>query len=366
MFYSTSTLQNISSINRGGKRMGDVRPLREGIKFGDKVITLKELLDKDIHKPEELLSPWLKKGQLWMVYSKAGIGKTFFALNVAFAVAGGGKYLSWKAEKAQKVLYCDGEMDEWDMQNRLNGILKASKRDKNGDLEKVLKNFFVYSAVGQDISKPFPDLSTIEGLDVLLKKAEGKDFVVIDNIITTMRSGDPNDVTFWTNMQDALVELRKRKTSVLLVHHSNKSGDQMGTSAKDVILDGKIKLEHPSDYSPNEGARWVLDYEKNRGLKGEDVTSVEAQLEEDFDGLPKWTYRMIDHSRHLELKRLAESGEYATAREISVVMEVTPMRISQIKTEAIKDGLFTSRNWKDWLKIAKETKELEDDEETEF
>jgi hypothetical protein len=42
------------------------------------------------------------------------------------------------------------------------------------------------------------------------------------------------------------------------------------------------------------------------------------------------------------------------------------MRISQIKTESIKDGLYTSRNWKDWLKTGKEIKELEDSEETEF
>ncbi len=38
-----------------------------------------------------------------MAFSETGMGKTFFALNVAYAVATGGAYLGWQQVQARQV-----------------------------------------------------------------------------------------------------------------------------------------------------------------------------------------------------------------------------------------------------------------------
>lgn len=335
---------------------------------GLEVWRLDEYLQRPLSEPAPLLAPWLREGHHWMVYSAAGCGKTFFALNVAFAVASGGKYLHWKAPAPRTVLYCDGEMAAWEMQARLSAIVGAARKSRNGITHQAGQNFFGFAAGCQPDGSVYPDLATAEGCNVLLDMAKGRDLVVVDNLLTTMPSGDPNEAGSWTAMQTALVEFRKRGTAVLLVHHSGKNGDQLGTSTKTVILNGVMRLQAPPDYDTADGLHWVLSFEKNRGLKGGDTTSVEAALKEDEDGLPLWEYTVVDRGAHRKLKRLLQSGEHGTLQEIAnqwdVEAPVTKQYVSKLKEEAVAAGLFTAKQCNDWLRVGKDAKRIEAEEAT--
>ena len=72
------------------------------------VLTLEELLNKEIPPRKNLLAPWLPSQGLCMIYSKRGLGKTWMALEIAYAVASGGRFLNWEAESPHGVLYIDG------------------------------------------------------------------------------------------------------------------------------------------------------------------------------------------------------------------------------------------------------------------
>src|ERR1700730_16225952 len=63
-----------------------------------------DLLARDFTPAEAILSPWLRRQTLAMVHAARGMGKTHFALGVAYAVASGGTFLGWKAEKPWRVL----------------------------------------------------------------------------------------------------------------------------------------------------------------------------------------------------------------------------------------------------------------------
>ncbi len=302
-----------------------------------------------------LLDPWLRAGDIWMVYSAAGIGKTFFALNVAYAIATGGKFLCWKAPRPRSVLYVDGEMADWEMQERLRGVHESALKSGNG-LPGATRNFTGWAATYQKPGSLFPDLATEAGLSVLLEKAIGKDLVVIDNLSTTMQSIDQNSASEWiSTMQTTLVELRKRGTAVLLVHHSNKGGDQSGTSAKDVILNGKIKLERPADH-PKAGAAFLVQWEKARSLREEDKMPIQAELVE-IDGLPAWDHKKFITSKLLELKRMAQSGDYATQKEMAEALGVDKSRVTQMKNEGVDAGLWTNPEWNRWMREAREQRE---------
>jgi RecA-family ATPase len=52
-----------------------------------------------------------------MIQARRGGSKTFLALAIGLAVAGGTCLLRWSAPKARRVLYVDGEMTLIDLQS---------------------------------------------------------------------------------------------------------------------------------------------------------------------------------------------------------------------------------------------------------
>ncbi|MDA3822755.1 MAG: AAA family ATPase [Bacteroidales bacterium] len=87
-----------------------------------KVVRIDEFLSTMFPPREMLLDPWLTAQGLCMVYAPRGVGKTHFSLGVAYAVASGGEFLIWQAEKPRGVLFIDGEMQAQSLQERLSRI----------------------------------------------------------------------------------------------------------------------------------------------------------------------------------------------------------------------------------------------------
>ena len=81
-------------------------------------ITLEDLLSRDIKPREFVIEPLIHERGLVMVYAWRGVGKTWFALGLAHAIAAGGKYLKWTASKPRRVLHVCGEMPAVDLKQR--------------------------------------------------------------------------------------------------------------------------------------------------------------------------------------------------------------------------------------------------------
>lgn len=262
-------------------------------------VTVREFLEKDIKPREMLLSPILPQQGLAMLYSWRGIGKTHVALNVAYAVASGGKFLKWDAPRPHRVIVLDGEMPARAMQERLASIVNSAEKEPPAGYLKIITPDF------QDINTPgIPSLTSREGQDAVEEHiADGCDLLVIDNIATLCRVSRDNDVDGWLPMQGWILDLRRRGMSVLLVHHSNKGGTQRGTSGREDVLDTSISLRRPADYHSSEGARFEIHLEKARGIFGEDANPFEAKLET-LDGRAVWTFSDIEDSREAAVKEL--------------------------------------------------------------
>ena len=68
-----------------------------------------------------------------------------------------------------------------------------------------------------------------------------------------------------------LLRNRHAGRAVILLHHAGKGGAQRGTSRREDVLDTVISLRRPSDYCPEEGARFELYFEKCRGFYGDEA-----------------------------------------------------------------------------------------------
>jgi len=264
-----------------------------------------QLLAYSFALQEPLLGPWLRKQTLAMVHAWRGVGKTHFALGVAYAVASGGGFLKWKADHPRKVLYIDGEMPGAHIKERLAAIVALP----DGRQQPPPGNFRIVTPDAQEFA--LPDLATTAGQDAYDTILDDAELVIIDNLSALSRTGPENEGESWLPIASWALGLRRRGVGVLFVHHEGKNGQQRGSSRREDLLDVVISLSRPSDYQEQEGARFTIKFKKARGLYGTDVDDIEAGLATDQTGSQQWTWKdgdAADDSRILELLQLGMSN----------------------------------------------------------
>ena len=156
------------------------------------------------------------------------------------------------------------------------------------------------------------------------------DVVVIDNLSTLCRTGVENEAESWLPVQGWLLGLRRRGMSVLVVHHAGKGGRQRGTSRREDVLDAVMALRRPSDYEPQEGARFEIHFEKSRGFTGDDAQAIEAQLVSNALGLAEWKAEPLEDKLATQVSELRDDGMTVRqiAKELSVSKSTVQRRLS--------------------------------------
>lgn len=287
-------------------------------------ISLTELLEKEIPPRENILEPWLPRSGLTMIYAQRGIGKTFVALEIMMAVAHGGQFLSFKANKAWKVVYIDGEMPAKTMQERLE-VIKARQPSCIAAMEPTI--------ITPDFQEgPMPNLSTNEGQIAIACFIQDADLVIVDNISTLCDSGsNENDADSWRAMQAWALGLRQKGKSVLFIHHAGKSGNQRGTSKREDTMDTVINLKRPTDYVPSMGATFELHFEKARGNIGDDVIPLRCELKDDG-----WHYRPLEESNYDKVVEFLKNDMQQC--DIAKELGLSPGYVSKLSKQAREKG----------------------------
>ena len=84
-----------------------------------------EFTTLDIPPRHHVLRPVLPEKGLVMLFAPRGVGKTYVALAMAYAIATAGRFLTWSAPTPRSVLYVDGEMPANEMQDRMRRLVAA-------------------------------------------------------------------------------------------------------------------------------------------------------------------------------------------------------------------------------------------------
>jgi putative DNA primase/helicase len=235
-----------------------------------KVLDGFQLLSAQFPPRRLMLSPWLPEKGLAMLYAPRGVGKTWIALGIAHAVAGGSEFLRWRAARPNRVVYIDGEMPAVALQERYAAVIAASGTDAPG------ANFRLLAADMQ--ADGLPDLADPEAQRFYDRYVADADFIIVDNLSTVARSLRENEADSFGPLQAWMVSQRSAGRSVLLIHHAGKGGGQRGTSRKEDTLDSVISLSRPPGYAANEGARFEVRFTKSRGFWGDDAEPFEARF----------------------------------------------------------------------------------------
>jgi putative DNA primase/helicase len=273
--------------------------------LGGPVTTLDvdEFLAREFQPRDMMFAPWLPTQGIAMIHAERGIGKTHVALGTAWAIHVGARFLRWTAPQPRRVLLLDGEMPAVALKERLARIAELSEYPAQRANLKI---------AAPDLTRDgLPDLSDPAAQRLYSKVVEDADLVIVDNISALCRMMKENDAGTWMPVQNWALQLRRAGKSVILIHHAGKSGRQRGTSRKEDVLDTIIGLRRPPDYSPDQGARFEVYYEKSRGFYGEDAKPFEAWLMGD-----RWAVGPIKAGENLDIiKSLKEQGR--SVREIA-------------------------------------------------
>lgn len=296
------------------------------------MVSLSGLLDAKFPPRRALLSPWLTTQSLSMIYAARGVGKTHVALGVAYALASGGEFLGWSAPEAVPVAYIDGEMPGADLCKRMRAIEEAAS-------VKAAPEFLRFMTPDLQPCGVMPNLYFRDGQDAVTEAAGDAKVIVIDNLSCLVRGGRENEGESWQPVAEWALRMRASGRSVLFIHHAGKGGGQRGSSRREDILDTVIALRKPSDYSPEQGARFEIHYEKARALCGEDVSPVEAALETGIDGAQMWTMRSAADGFDENLLEMMNLGLSQT--EAATELGVNKSTVSRALRRLEDEGRFT-------------------------
>jgi putative DNA primase/helicase len=265
-----------------------------------------------------------------MLAAPRGIGKTFFALSVAYAAASGGSFLGFDAPTPRRVLYIDGEMPASAMQERIASIIKGFGIE--------LPDPSYFRILASDLTQDgLPDLSSPEGQEEIDEHIGNAELIILDNLSTLVRSGKENEAESWSPIQNWILQHRRAGRSVLLIHHAVKNGIQRGTSKREDVLDTVIALKRPQDYASEQGARFEVNFEKSRGFHGEEAQSFEAQFEL-TEGRAHWSRKTIDDVEYMRVIDALNSG--LSIREAVEECGTSKSKVERYKKRGITEGKY--------------------------
>ena len=204
------------------------------------------------------LDPWITSQSISMVFGGAGTGKTWFAMSVLKCIAMGEDLGPWKSVEKAPVLYLDAEMTGTDVQER---IVQLGLDLAPPNMYHVYNDEYCTS-IGHPKANIMSKKWRAHIKKILLDL--GVRVWAIDNLSSLTPMGDENTKEDWNPINQWLLDLRYAGITSILLHHTNKAGDQRGTSARIDNINHSIKLVHPKGYQRSEGTKFDVDFQKAR------------------------------------------------------------------------------------------------------
>jgi len=305
-------------------------------KLKDSLLSGDQLADLKIIARESFLGSWLREGSLGFLCGLRGIGKTWFSLGIARAIAEGAAFGPWKAGKPQRVTYIDGEMPLESMQQR-DAALRAGSAPIH-----FLNHERFFEVTGKSLN--LANRETQEAITKMLLETKTR-VLFLDNLSCLFSAVKENDADEWEKILPWLLELRRRRVAVVMLHHSGRSGSHMrGTSRREDAAFWVVQLCEPSTGSDGNGLKFISQFSKNRDGTAEETQTFEWTFETCANGKIVVSHRRL--SALDELRQWLRDGVNSCA-DLADAMGISKPRISKLAAKAIKEG-WLRKNGRDY------------------
>lgn len=250
----------------------------------DFLLSIDELVNLDLPERESIIAPFLPAQSLSMVFAPRGLGKSWFCMQLALAVADGRKFFAWDVPAARRVLYIDGEMPQKTLVDRFRSLSHGLP----SILDVLSSERLWIDDRGLNLNRVEDQARVSELLEQMDTLGRQPELIIIDNLSSMTSGGDENSNSELDNLLQFLVRLRHKGFAILLVHHSGKGGDQRGASRREDLLDTSIKLNAVKNGEVLKGAKFEVEFVKVRGERP-NPDKLEAELITGEHGCLEWS-----------------------------------------------------------------------------
>lgn len=262
-----------------------------------------DLLSSEFEKREIIFGPWCLAGDYTLLWGPAGLGKTFLAHQIAYAVSTGSPFLKWEAPKMRPVLLVDNELMRRGLFDRLWLL--------DGSNEKSLKYDGLHIITSESCGGTFWNISDPEAQKKYNQIIEQKkiELIIIDNYFSCAEPilRHDTDLTIWHRIRPWFRHLKKKGVAVILIHHANKDGGQQsGTQLR--YNDADIVVQLKAALSEDKYAGSVFDFlfPKGRWFFGKDKEPIRVKYSEGENGKTKWEWKPLQQAiRDYATRKLA-------------------------------------------------------------
>ena len=180
-----------------------------------------------------IIENMIRENGLYCLLGEAKVGKSAFALQIANSVANGINFLNLKTNKTP-VLYLSTEMNPSETISRIK-FMNLKLKD----------NDFLYTFPDDNMTQ-ISILKVEKEISEFNEKYNGK--LVFIDMFNGINFGNYYDLNNYQDMsQNIFPQLRKLcnlyKVSIIIVHHLNRKGKSLGSTAIDTCIDGKLALK---------------------------------------------------------------------------------------------------------------------------
>lgn len=275
----------------------------------------------DLPERRLIMAPWWREQDMGMICAPRGVGKTYFTLTLACALAAGMPVFGWSPARPLRVVDIDGEMAAVDLRGRIWGICHGTLNcwmPADGHLQIISRDRMAQQG------RRLRYLSDPDTRRAYLKAIpDDTDVVIFDNL-SCLVGGAENDAETWDDVQDFLLALRFRGISTVFVHHTGKNGDQRGTSRREDVLDWSMALNPPDvEEGEDSSGRFTVEWKKARSFRKSDVPGFAAELNVDDIGSVSWNVSTLDDERMIQVlagyhaAMEMKGGKQPTVREVA-------------------------------------------------
>jgi putative DNA primase/helicase len=269
---------------------------------------------------------WMKEGDTGFLFAPRGLGKTWLSMLIASALSNGGNAGPWKAHGARKVVYIDGEM-------AVDGMLERMKGMESGENLLVLNHEVLFHLGNKTLN--LADRATQEALTEYLVEVKAE-MVVLDNLSCLCAGMEENKSDDWERILPWLLEMRRLKIVVLIVHHAGRNGEMRGTSRREDAAFWVIKLDHADESKSGSArtAKFVSMFTKERN-SGREQMPLEWTFETDSAGVVRVGYNQADP---LAVFRSWVEFGLSNATAIAEAMGLSTGYVSKLAKKAVGAG----------------------------
>ena len=264
------------------------------------------------------MAPWLQASEYCLLYGPTGIGKSYFAFDLAIHIACAVPFWGYHIPRARRVFYIDGEMGRKELGKRIHRF--SLDPTFNAALAEGKTNFKTTSFDNYVETGMMPKES-----EVFDRQMTMTEVVVIDNLMSCSTEMHDRDTDFqqWGRIWNWIQKHRKEGRTIILLHHTNKAGDQLGTSKKLNQAHVSIDLRDASwneDLLSGETLPTEFRFRKARGLSKADTLPIFAERYFPSEKAPYWLTRPLRDEKVKQAWKLKRKkmGKFDIAETLGV------------------------------------------------